>query len=572
MSSATFILIGVTYYIIAVVIIIVVLNFITKQDKKKYNKEISNLERDKNLIISASILAELNKVEALLTNEELKETYDQWQNRFKEIKDKEVPKLTDQLIEIEELFNAKKYKELKTKIAKVELSIYYVKTRANFLLEEIKGITLSEERNRETITKIKSVYREILTKYRNNIDDYNEIKGPIELQFENADKLFAAFELAMDKNSYAEVSKIVKGIDDIVGNLGIVVEEAPSIILMGRKLIPEKMKDITNISKKLTKENYNLEYLNIEYNIEESQKKIKDIFSRLNVLNVEDSIFELKTISDYFDSLYNDFDKEKISKKIFEEYSRSIIVKVLKLEKINNELYKKIGDIKYSYDVTEDDVGSITTNKEELKLIKTDYENVINLHRSKSLAFSKLAKEMELINVRLTKAEDSLEIALRTFGSLKEDELRAREQLDEIKELLKETKNKITSFKLPIIPKKYFVELSEATAAIKEINKELEKKPISIKVLNTRVDTARDLVLKLYATTKETIKTAWMAEMAIVYGNRYRVVNKETENGLINAETDFFKGNYKNSLEKAINAINIIEPGIHKRLIESYES
>ena len=86
-----------------------------------------------------------------------------------------------------------------------------------------------------------------------------------------------------------------------------------------------------------------------------------------------------------------------------------------------------------------------------------------------------------------------------------------------------------------------------------------------------RVDTARDLVLKVYNTINETIKTAKMAETAIVYGNRYRVVNKEVDFGLSKAESAFYKGNFKNSLENAINAINVIEPGIHKRLLDEYK-
>ena len=100
---------------------------------------------------------------------------------------------------------------------------------------------------------------------------------------------------------------------------------------------------------------------------------------------------------------------------------------------------------------------------------------------------------------------------------------------------------------------------------------ELDKRPISIKILNTRVDTARDLTLKVFNTTKEAIKTAKMAEAAIIYGNRYRAVYKDVELGLIKAETSFYKGNFKNSLEAAINAINVVEPGIHKRLIEEYK-
>ena len=79
------------------------------------------------------------------------------------------------------------------------------------------------------------------------------------------------------------------------------------------------------------------------------------------------------------------------------------------------------------------------------------------------------------------------------------------------------------------------------------------------------------LVLKLYNTTSETIKAAGMAEMAIIYGNRYRPNNKELALGLLKAENMFFKGNFKLSLESAINALNIVDPGIYKRLLESHQ-
>lgn len=570
MSQATFILFGIAYYIFTIVSIVIVLNTINKKDKKKYHEEISELEREKNLIISASIMSELNKVEPLVNNDEMKDVYSDWQKRFQELKEKEVPKITDQLLGIEELFQEKNYKELKAKLAQVELDIYYIKTKSNYLLEEIREITLSEERNRETITKLKSHYREILNKYQSEKNNYKIISGPLDLQFENIDKLFSAFELSMEKNAYQEVGKIVKAIDDVIGNLELIIEEAPGIIAMGKVLIPKKMKEINLIYEKMKKDGYNLDFLNLPYNITESNKKITDIFQRLNVLNIEDSTFELRTMTDYFDSLYNDFDKERISRKIFDDYQRSILMKVTKLMKVNNKLIHKLDDIKYSYDLTDEDVEIIDILKKELKEIRIRYDEVVEMHRTHRYSFSHLAKEMELLNVRLTRSEEKLEIALRTLGSLKEDELRAREQLDEIKGILNKAKDLMKSYKLPIIPQKFFVELSEATEAIAYMVKELEKTPISIKILNTRVDTARDLVLKLYNTTKEIMKTAKMAETAIVYGNRYRPLNNEVNFGLTKAENAFLKGNFKVSLENAIAAINIVEPGIHKRLMEEY--
>lgn len=567
----TYMLFGIAYLMIAITLIIIMIIIVRKHKKNTYNNALKLLERDKNLIISASILSELNKVESLINNKELENKYNIWKEKFKNIKDKEVPKITDELIGIEELISKKKYKDIDKKIAKIELDIYFIKSKSKFLLDEIKEITTSEEKNREIVTKLKSEYREIFVKYNNNIVDYELISSPIELQFETVDKLFNAFETSMENNAYTEVGKIVKALDDTIGNLKIVIEEAPSIILMGKVLIPKKITDTYSIYEKMIKEGYNLDYLKIDYNKEESEKKIADIFDRLNVLNLVDSIFELKTILDYYDNLYNDFEREKVSKKMFGEYTRTIGIRCKKILDIIFNINKKIDDIKYSYDLTDDEVRIIDEISLSGKTIKSEYEAIIEDYRSRLYAYSKLCKQMELLNVKLSKTEDKLDYTLKSLGSLKEDELRAREQLEEIKEILRKAKDIIISYKLPVIPKCYYIELEEATLAVKEMIKELEAKPINIKTLNIRVDTARDLVLKLYNTSNETIKTAWMAENAIVYGNRYRYGNKEINDGLEKASIAFMKGNFKLSLENSIKAINIVEPGIHKRLLDAYK-
>jgi len=571
MTRSTFMLFAIGYYFVTILIIVVVLLIIGRKTKKKYRNQINELEREKNLIISASILSELNKVEALVNNEDLRKQYENWQRRFNQIKDEDIPKITDAINEVQLNFDESDYKALKVSLIKAEMDLNYLKTKADYLLDEIREITLSEEKNRDKITKLKAEYRAIVGTYNDNEKEYEKVKVPIELQFENVDKLFSSFEIAMDQNAYTEVGKIVKAIDTIISNLKVVVDETRTICQYGETLIPKKIDDISSIAKKMTQDGYNLEYLNIDYNIEEANKKIQDIFQRLNVLDVEDSIFELKTMLDYFDSLYSDFDKERVSKRLFDDYSRSILIKSSKLEKINNELYKKIGELKYSYDLTDEDIAIIQEIKDELIDIRTAYEKTINIYRNKTLAYSKLGREMEIINTKLLTTEEKLSVTLRNLGSLKDDELRAREQLDEIREILFQSKEKTKTIKLPLIPKNYYIELSEATEAIGEMVNELEKRPISIKTLNTRVDTARDLVLKVYNTINETTKTAKMAEMAIVYGNRYRTVNKDVDFGLIKAENAFYKGNYKNSLEQAISAINVVEPGIYKKLLEEYK-
>ena len=162
--------------------------------------------------------------------------------------------------------------------------------------------------------------------------------------------------------------------------------------------------------------------------------------------------------------------------------------------------------------------------------------------------------------------EEDFDVALKSLGNMYDDEIRAREQLEEIQTFLKVCKNHMRNYKLPIITDNYFVQLDEANEAIREVVKELDRKPIVIKTLNTRVDTARDLVLKLYNTTTNMIKTAKRAEMAIVFSNRYRNNYEEVDSGLNDAEKAFYKGNYEEALDIAVKVTAIVNDNIYKKL------
>ena len=571
MEDKTYIILGIVYLILAIILVVVVLVLINKHNKKKLQGILTNLELDKNLIISANILTELNKVGSLINNKNLEIKYNNWKERYKQIKEVDMPSLENKLNDLEALIRDKKYKDFVKDSSKLELEIYYIKSKSDFLLDEIREITLSESKNREIVTKLKKDYRDIYLKYNNSPSDYEGINNTIELRFENIDKLFNAFELAMENNDYSEASKIVKALTDNIGNIGIIIDEASSIILMGKKLIPDKIEDVKKIYDRMIKEGYLLDYLNIDYNISEAEKKLADIFDRLKVLNVNDSIIELKTILDYFDGLYGDFDKEVEAKKNYDSLSRKIAIKNKKLSAIIKNIISKIEDIKFSYDLLDEDVKVIDDLNLTIKGLQNDYDIIIENFRNKSFSYSQLYKELELINNRVSVTEEKVEQTVKFLSSLKDDEIRAREQLDEIKNILESSKEKMESFKLPIIPKDYYVELSEANDALDNMIDELNKKPISIRVLNLRVDTARDLVLKLHKNTSETIKNASLAESTIVYSNRFRYNNK-INNALNRAEDYFYEGRYSEALELAIKAVSDVNPNIYNEVMIAKET
>ena len=99
MSQTAYILAGISFYIVSIIILIIVLNVINNNERKRFRREINSLEREKNLIISSSILSEIHKVEALISdNDKMQEKLEDWKERFNRIKDEDVPKITDELI------------------------------------------------------------------------------------------------------------------------------------------------------------------------------------------------------------------------------------------------------------------------------------------------------------------------------------------------------------------------------------------------------------------------------------------------------------------------------------------
>lgn len=557
--------------IIVVLLVIIIISFIILKTKKKKRllNEVSNLEKEKNLLINVPVLNELSKVEALVkNNNKLEERYNAWKLKFEIIETETIPAVNDMLIEVDFLIDKSSPKEIYQKITEIEIKLYEIKTKIKSILSEIKEITSSEERNRATVIKLKTLYRSLKKRFEETKTDYEETAKTIELQFETIERRFEEFEEVMEKKDYEEVIYVVKGLTEMLDHMNIIIDEIPEIMLMGKNLIPKRTEDVSTEYIKLTREGYQLDYLNVEYNIIETEKKVSAIFDRVRVLNLEDVTFELKTILEYFDSLFNDFETEKLTRKYYEDGIVNFIKKRKHVDKILTAVENGLPEMKSRYNLTDDTLDSIKLLKREFEEVNKDYLKLENLSKNHSFPFSKLNQELEIIMLKLTKLNEKLNGLLQKVGNLKDDEERAKGQLEDIKLLLKQSKYQIRKNRLPIIPDNYYVELREASDAIKEIQKELSKKPLDVDTLNVRVDTARDLVFKLHNTTAEMIKTALLSEYAIVYGNRYRSSKPVINDGLVKAERLYFKGDYKKSLELSISTLDVVEPGIHKKILD----
>ena len=558
-------LITISTFILAVILIIVTIVIIKRNQNKKYKKEIEELDIRKNNLIGVPVLSEITKVKELIKTDNLKNKLDDWDNTFTTIRDEKIPELTDLISEADFLIDRKDYKQAVKKITNIEIEINSLKKKTDHLLEEVKLITNSEERNRALITKLKIVYREDQNKFERSKKEYGVIADYLEKEIDNIDDLFAKFEKAMDNNDYVSVEKKINLLDDKITKLGKLLEDIPTIVLMATVLVPNKIDEAITYYYRMKRDGYPLDYLNVEYNIKEIKNKIDNIMENLKKLELGESIIELKTFVEYFNELYNDFDKEKECKDLFRQNIKEFSYKIDNINKVVRDIYLQIDDIKYNYNLSDEDINKFSILNKNLEKINQDYKILVDQGKMKTFAYSKLVDELNGLSLKLSRLQDDLDFQLRSITSMKDDETRAREQLATIENLLKKAKYRLKDYKIPVIPSSYYIELTEAQDAIREIIKELDRKPIVIKILNIRVDTARDLVFKIYNKTNDMIKIASMSEKIIIYGNRYRSSYEEIDIALTKAEELFKRGKYKESLDLSMKSLSFIDKNVTEK-------
>lgn len=558
-------LITISAFVVTIILIIITVFIIKNNQNKKYKREIEELDTKKNSLLGVPVLSEISKVKELVKTDNLKEKMDDWDNTFKYIRDEKIPSLTDSISDADFLIDRKEYTEATRKIANIEMELKVLKKKTEELLEEVKVITESEERNRTLITKLKIIYREQQNKYDRTKKEFGAVAVFVEDEFAKIDKLFVEFERAMDNNDYVLVEKRINLLDDKINRMAKLLLDVPAIVLMTTVMIPNKIDEATTYYYRMQRDGYPLDYLNVEYNIKEIKNKLENIMNNLKNLELEDSLIELKTFMDYFNSLYNDFDKEKECKDIFKQNIKELGLRIENINKVVRDIYLQIDDIKYNYNLSDGDINKFSLLNKNLEKINKDYKILIDQSKMRTFAYSRLVDELDGLSLKLSRLQDDLDYQLRSITSMKDDETRAREQLTTIEDLLKKSKYKLKDYKIPVIPSSYYIELSEAQDAIREIIKELEKKPIVIKILNIRVDTARDLVFKIYNKTNDMIKIVSLSEEMIVYGNRYRSSYEEIDIALTKAEELFRRGKYRESLDLSVKSLSFVDKNIEER-------
>lgn len=534
---------------------------------KMYRKEIIELENRMNAIKTLPIQYRLGRVKGIGKNmPEVLEKYELYESEFNKLNVFQNNDIMPLINEIDEQLFYRKLTGARKKIVKLKNEIDDYENKAQDLLKKIEVITEIENVQRVAIIKIKEKYRAASDNFaavRFKIEDFVPAIPAI---FDDIDSRFVTLEDMMNNQRFDEAqsfaAKIEKDIDLLAANL----RDLPTYISIVRKYIPKRLEELYAIIEDMKEKDFSIEKLNASVRYNKIHADLENTIQAIKDLRLENVGSSIEVMTDELNGLGADLEKEQAAFNQYEEARNNCYRHIGRLDDGLKRTVSSLAELQRNYLLSDYNI-TIDEDYKNFKPIIDDLEEITTVIESKDFSYSTLIEEFDQLVKRCQPFDDALVKYNELENSLRLQEKRALDELDNINIVLLEIKSEIKNKHLPMINESYKDYIDDSYQKADEILKFIRHRPIDLERLSLQVDAARDVIYKLYDNVHNLIVTAEMVEEAIIYGNRYRSSFLEVNTELTKAELLFRNGEYTKALSTAVDIIEKINPGSYEMLI-----
>lgn len=534
---------------------------------KVYRKEIIELEKQMNAVKSLPIQYRLGRVKGIGKNmPEVLEKYNLYVKEFDDLNSFQTNDIVPLINEIDEQLYYRKLTGAKSKLHKLKEEISNYETKSQDLLKRIEVITEVENEQRLEIIKIKEKYRAASDNFANVRFKIEDFVPSIPGIFNEIDERFVVLEEMMNNQRFDEAKtyagKIEKDVDILTANL----RDLPTYISIVRKYIPKRLEEIYAIIEEMKEKDFSIEKLSAASRYNQIGDALEQTIQNIKDLKLENVGASIEKMTEDLNDLTSDLEKEQTAFHQYEEARNNCYRHIGRLDDGLKKTVSSLAELQENYLLADYKI-TIAGEYNKFKPIVDDLARLTEIIESKNFSYSALIDEFNDLITRCQPFDDALIKYNELESSLRLEEKRALDELDNINIVLLEIKSEIKNKHLPMISESYKDYIDDSYQKADEIMKFIRHRPIDLKRLSEQVDAARDVIYKLYDNVHNLIVTAEMVEEAIIYGNRYRSSFLEVNTELTKAELLFRNGEYTKALSTAVDIIEKIDPGSYEMLI-----
>lgn len=552
-----------------IILILFVVGYIIR---KKYYKEVDQLDSQKLELMNRPIAEEMAKVKQLNMTGETEEMFEQWRNAWDDILTVRLPHVDELIFASEEFADKYRFKQAKESNLKVKELLNDIEKDMDAILKELNEVVGSEEENRKEMTDVFKQYQE----NKKYLLAHRHLFGIAGEKLDNLLKSVEAkikhYEELTDQGNYLQAREVVLVLTSEMEELGERMEKIPDLLTECQSILPAQIDDLKSGYKEMSQQGFILEHLQMEKQIEELSKEIEHYLGFLKDAKVAAVEEGLQDIKDKIETLYDLLEKEVYGKHYIIQEVENVESTLEQLLEKNNAMNHEIKIVQNSYQLQDNDLKIPKKLDKTFNQLVKRYELLKAKLTDQMTPYSQLEEELKDIDEQLKNIKQDQEKFTERLHNLRKDELDAKENVYACQRKIKEIIRLVHNSHMPGLPADCESLYDHAEEQIENVFKSLNEKPLNMNLVQKHLDEARDTVDHLYEKTEEHIETAQFAERVIQYANRYRRQSAELAANLEEAEQAFRGYEYMAALEQAATALEKVEPGALKRIEEIYES
>jgi septation ring formation regulator len=554
------------YYFIGFFILVLAIFVVGYLIKKKYFREMDRLEAWKIDLLNRPILDEMSKVKQLNMTGQTEELFERWRNQWDDVVTVKLPDLEEMLFDAEEYIDRYRFNKAKGVQQEIERKLQETEDQIKNILEEIRELVGSEEKNRVEIEQLKEVYRETKKMLLAHRHTFGKAEKLLETQLNVVSNKFHEFADKTELGNYLEAREVVLIIQSQLETITNHMNLIPQFLIECQSILPNQLSDVRVGYREMVQQGYYLGHIEVEKEIdqlEENLLKYFDFIEETAIEKVEEGINEIK---ERVDILFDLLEKEVHAKHFVVKNEKPTSDLLVSTHKENEFLANEVIHVQETYQLTDGDIETQKNLEKELATVYKHFDILVEKVKNNETAQTEIEDELKEIREQLNAIQEDQQIFTSKLQALRKDEREAREKVWELTKKVGEALRLVSKSNIPGLPSDFKYLLEDTNESIQNVKFQLDEKPLNISALNQYLEIAELTVEKLTGTTIELIENVMLAEKAIQYGNRYRSRYPSVAKGLSYAEVAFRHYDYQEALEQAAASLEGIDPSALRKI------
>ncbi|GAF15226.1 LOW QUALITY PROTEIN: septation ring formation regulator EzrA [Bacillus sp. JCM 19045] len=454
------------------------------------------------------------------------------------------------------------FERRKNNLSWVENRLITVEQQLDIMVEDIDRLVSAEQKNRAEISSIKEMYQELSSELLKRRGSYGEVIRELINEMQENKEALTSFEESTENGSYLQARKQLIEIKERLTTLNEQMDRIPFLLVQARTTLPGELRNLQIGIKQMEDDGYHLGSFSFDTKIDHFQSELERAGAALKELKVTEANTILETIQQETEQMYETLEDEVSFKNKLQSKLPVLREKVADASDQMQKLLHETTHVQKSYLIAKEETQLQTALQKDLRQSQSQLNVIVDVTENQKQTFSSIYEMAEKWLEQMESLSNGIKESIERLQRLRKEEIKAQEKVNQLREVLLETKRIVYKSNLPGVPVSHLESLDQAEGKLIEAKEALSQLPLEMNQVEELVSEAGTEIEKNAKEITQMVETAKLAEHSIQYSNRFRGQSETVREALNEAEEAFLRYEYDLALDLVQKAVSKYEPDL----------